>query len=87
MRLESLCGGGGSPVGDLVSIKPGGAIKAIYGSEHDIFDCLWHSGKKLEVGRFHGATRGSEVTVNVKPASDWMLHRLRRTGVSTKLKL
>lgn len=46
-------------VGDLVSIKSGGpvmAVKEIYGSEKDIFECQWFAGKKLEVGRFPGAS-------------------------------
>ena len=46
-------------VGDLVSIKSGGpvmAVKEIYGSEKNIFECQWFAGKKLEVGRFPGAS-------------------------------
>ncbi|XXD69384.1 DUF2158 domain-containing protein [Pseudomonas sp. Z6-14] len=46
-------------IGDLVSIKSGGpvmAVRSINGSERDIFECQWFAGKKLEVGRFPGAS-------------------------------
>jgi len=46
-------------VGDLVSIKSGGpvmTVRIVMGGENDYFECQWFAGKKLESGRFPGAS-------------------------------